>query len=117
MMMPAPGTSWAPSPFATELVGLGQRRLDIGNLDVEGDVALVALGHVAGDAAADPDPILAQVLLPIDRAVVHRVVGVDLPAEQLGVVAVKLVGVAADDLEVHHRLSHRSSSFAAPRGR
>ena len=38
------------------LSAFGQRGLDVRDLDVEGDMALVTLGP-AGDAAADPDAV------------------------------------------------------------
>src|SRR5918999_1588373 len=47
-----------------------------------------------------------HVPLAVDGAVVHRVVRVDLPPEQLGVVAPELLAVLPDHLEVHYRLSH-----------
>ena len=67
-------------PRAAQALRLGQRLLDVGHLDVEGHVALVALGPT-GDAAADPDAVVAEVALAVDDPVAHRVVGVDLPLE------------------------------------
>jgi hypothetical protein len=61
---------------------------------------------VAGDPAADADAIGVRVALTQDDAVLHRVVRVDLPAEELRVVAMQRRAVGADDLEVHDRLSH-----------
>src|SRR6476659_3314481 len=64
---------------AAEALGLRQRRFHVRHLDVEGDVALIAVGPLA-DAAADPDPVGVRVLIAWDDAVVHRVVCVHLPA-------------------------------------
>src|SRR5436190_10218301 len=92
-------------PRPAEALGLGERRLDVGDLDVEGDVAGVAL-RSHPDAAADPDAVGVEVALPLDDPVVHRVVRVELPSEQVRVVGAELVPVLPDDLEVDYRLSH-----------
>ena len=68
-------------------------------------MALIAL-RPAGDAAADARPVRGQIPLPRNHPVLHRVVGVDLPTEELGVVAPQLVAVLPDHLEVHYRLAH-----------
>src|SRR5205814_3776337 len=101
---------------AAHALGLGQRRLDVGDLDIEGDVAAVALWPGA-DAAADPDAI--RVRVPLTRG--HRVVRrshllAELPAEELRVVAPQLLAVLADDLEVDYWLSHPVSFRARPYG-
>src|SRR6185295_6185451 len=89
-----------------EALGLLQRFLDVGHGDVEGDVPAVALRALA-DAAADADVAVGGlVVLAVDHPVVHRVVAVDLPAEQLAVVLLQLLAVLADDLEVHDCLAH-----------
>src|SRR4051812_7022261 len=90
---------------AAQALGLGQGRRDVGHLDVERHVPLVALGP-AGDAAADPGAVGVRVALALDRPVLHGVVGVDGPAEQLGVVALQRLAVLADDLEVHDGMAH-----------
>jgi hypothetical protein len=82
--------------------------LHVGDLDVEGHVAGVPLRPRA-DATADPDAVSVGVPVALNCPVVHRVVGVDFPAEQLRVVALELVRVLAKDLEVHDRLSHDRS--------
>src|SRR6185437_5501901 len=87
-------------------LGLLQRLLDVGHGDVEGDVPAVALRALA-DAAADAHVAVGGlVVLAVDHPVVHRVVAVDLPAEQLAVVLLQLLAVLADDLEVHDCLAH-----------
>src|SRR3954471_8854239 len=55
---------------------------------------------------ADADPVRVRVALTLHEPVLHRVARVDLPAEQLGVVALELVGVLPYHLEVHYRLTH-----------
>src|SRR5437764_13862078 len=95
---------------AAEALRLGERRLDVLDSDVEGDVALVAVGALA-DAAADPDPLRAEVLLPADDAIAHRIVGVDPPAEELAVVAAQALAIPADHLEVRYRCSHLFGPF------
>src|SRR5436190_4921098 len=98
--------------LAAEPLRLDERRLDVLDPDVEGDVAPVAVRALA-DAAADADPLRAEVLLAAHEAVVHRVVGVDLPAEELAVVALQLLAVLADHLEVRHWCSHYVTPFSA----
>src|SRR5262249_26293785 len=94
-------------PAAAELLGLRQRRLYVGDFDVEGDVALVAVGPLA-DPAAEADAFAVAVGFAVDEAVSHLVVGVDVPVEELSVVALQPAAVAADHLEVHDWLSHHS---------
>jgi len=53
-------------------------------------VAVVAL-RAGADAAADAHPVGVRVAFALHGAVVHRVVGVDVPPEQLGVVALERV--------------------------
>src|SRR2546423_1868466 len=92
-------------PGAPEALGLGERRLDVRDLDVDRDVPVVAF-RASGDAATDPHAVGIDVVLAGDDAVVHRVARVDLPAEQLRVVALELRSVLPDDLEVHDGLAH-----------
>src|SRR6266516_6257919 len=92
---------------AAEALCLRERLLDVRHRDVDGDVALVPV-RPAGDAAADARPVRRLIPLPSHHSVVHRVVGVDLPPEELGVVAPQLVTVLSDHLEVDYRLSHLS---------
>src|SRR5262249_17821352 len=66
----------AHEPSAAELLGLRQRRLDIGNLDVERQVSRHAFRDTA-DSAADPDAF--EVGLALDDPVAERVVGVHRP--------------------------------------
>src|SRR5207237_8445473 len=69
---------------------------------VEHRVSFAALGR-RSDAAAD---IVAQV----DHPVVHRVVGVDVPVEELGEEALQLAGVTTGDFEPDsHRVSFQTS--------
>jgi hypothetical protein len=79
--------------------------LDVGYLDVERHVAVVALG-TARDAPADPDAVGVGVAVAGDDPVLELVVGVDVPVEQLGEVALKLLRVLPCDLEVHYCLAH-----------
>ena len=81
--------------LSLDLVEEGLRVVD---LDVEGD--LIAAAIAAANAAADT---LAGV---IDHAVVHRVVGVDLPAEYAGVEVLELLAIFACDLEPSDRVCH-----------
>src|SRR4051794_25897509 len=62
-------------------------------------MARVALGP-AGDAAADAG------LGWVDGPVVHRVVGVDAPAEQVAVELLQRLAVAAGDLEMRDAIGH-----------
>jgi hypothetical protein len=80
-------------------------RFDVVDRDVEGDMTLVAVG-AAGDATADGGSFRRGVVLAVDHPVLHRIVRVDLPAEELGVVLLQLLAVLTDHLEVHDRLSH-----------
>ena len=81
-------------PRAAEALGLLQRLLDVVDLDVERDVALIALGRGA-DAAADPDAVGVRVAVARDDRVVRRPDRVaELPPEQLRVVAAQLVAVS-----------------------
>src|SRR5207245_5899381 len=100
---------------AAEALGLGERCLHVVDADVEGDVAVVALRRGA-DAAADADSVRAHVGGAIDDPIVHRVVGVDLPPEQLRVVAAEPGHVPAHDLEVDHWPSHAPSSVRRSSG-
>src|SRR5262249_3463900 len=61
------------------------------------------------DAAADAQALRRRVSLPRYEAVPVRVVGVDLPPEQLAVEGAERGTVLADDLEVHNRVSHGPS--------
>src|SRR5918994_7711113 len=112
-------------PRPAEALGLGERGLDVGNLDVEGDVAVVSL-RPGSDAAPDPDPVGVDVPLALHDSVFHRVVGVDLPPEEAGVEALKLVRVLPYHLELYYRLTHSFllpgwdaciTSYDYPRGR
>src|SRR5215211_1418181 len=94
---------------ATELFRLRQRRPHVRDLDVEGDVTVVALGAVA-DPAADPHAVGGGVALPLNRPVGHRVARVDFPAEELGVVALQFLPVLTYYFEMDDWLSHLVSS-------
>ena len=68
--------------------GLGERLLDVGHLNVEGDVAFVALGP-GGNALADADAVRIDVSFARDRPVLELVVRVDVPAEEVRVEALQ----------------------------
>lgn len=82
----------------------GQRRLDVGDGDVEGDVAGIALGPLS-DPTSDADPVLGDVAVARHEPVVHRVVGVDLPPEELRVERLQRSTVLTDDFEVDDRFA------------
>src|SRR5712691_2060450 len=88
-----------------EALGLRERSLDVGHQDVEGDVAWISVRPLS-DAAADSDAFRGDVAFARHHPVLHRVVSVDLPPEQLGVVALQLLPVLPDDLEVNDWLTH-----------
>src|SRR5205814_1203199 len=73
----------AHDPRAAEALRLLQPLLDILDRDVEGHPSVAAL-LCRAHAAADADS-LVEILLPLDHAVLHRVVRVDLPPEELGI--------------------------------
>jgi hypothetical protein len=99
-------------PRPAEALRLRQRGFDVGDLDVEGDVAVVALGR-APDAAPDPNPVGVRIPVTRDDRVVGRPDRVaELPAEQLRVVAAQLLPLPTDDLEVDNWLSLRPGSAA-----
>src|SRR5215216_2413622 len=105
-------------PRPAQALRLRERGLDVRHLDVEGDVAVVPLRRRA-HAAADPGAVGVRVPLTLHDPVVHRVVGVEFPPEQLRVVAPELLRVLTDDLEVDYRLSHSVSfrrRYAGARG-
>src|SRR5947208_4602333 len=77
---------------AAEALGLGEPCVDVGHLDVEHDVSLVPVGP-SGNAAADAGAVGVRVAVALDDSVAHRVVRVDLPAEQLRVVVDQLLPV------------------------
>ena len=88
---------------AAEFVGLHQRGLDVGNANVESDQAIGARLSLA-DVAADPDAVLAEVVLTSDGGVAERVVEIDLPTEQLREKARELRPILAGDFEVNDRI-------------
>src|SRR4051794_24883376 len=95
----------AHDPGPAEALGLGPRGLDVGDLHVEGHVSVVSL-RALPDAAADPHAVGVAVAVALDDPVAHRVARIDLPAEELRVVALQLLPVLPDDFEVNYRLSH-----------
>src|ERR1700722_1282417 len=103
-----------------QALGPLQRRLHVGNADVEDHVAVVR--GAAADAAGNPGSVAgwAAVHEPVVRRLRHRLsdggAHVELPAEQVTEVAPELLGVLADDLEVHDRLCHGYSFRARPNG-
>jgi len=95
---------------AAELLDPLERGLDVVDLDVERDAVLPRF-HVAEDATADADTTLGVVVRVRDHAVAHRVVGVDLPAEQRGVERHQLGPVLRHDLEMHNCVAHDRRPF------
>ena len=81
-------------------------------LHVRVDEDARARGGRAADAAVD-----AVLPARADHAVVHRVVRVDLPAEDVRIEAVQLLGVLGLDLPVDHLRSCRLAGRGAPRRR
>src|SRR5918995_3365445 len=90
---------------ASELPGPGERRLGVGHLHVEGHVPLVAL-RARAHAPAYSGAVRVGVPLALDSPVIHRVVRVDLPPEELSVIALEPLPIFANDFEVNHWLSH-----------
>jgi len=88
---------------AAEHIGRGQVRIDVRNLDVDGDVAGGALlaPHATGDATR---PGGDDAVVRVARR--HRVFSI----EQAGVEAAHRIRVLADHLEEHHRIGHVVSS-------
>src|SRR6266480_6598316 len=74
-------------PRPAEALGLLQPRLDIVDGDVERHPAVASLLR-GTDPTPDPYP-LVEVALARDHPVVHRIVGVDLPPEQIRVEALE----------------------------
>src|SRR5215216_334055 len=91
--------------LAAELLGLVERALQVVGLHVERDVGLVL--RVRSHASADALAVCAGV----DDPVLHRVVGVDLPAEQLRVEVLQALAVLPHDLEVDYGMAHSDASL------
>ena len=96
----------AEDPGPAQSLGLGQRRLHVGDPDVEdrlGRVGLAAAHPARGRLAGEGDePVVVR-----DRHLLgHRGRGVVLPSEQLAVEPAECRRVASDDLDVHHGVSH-----------
>ena len=70
--------------FGAHAFGRGERLLDVGHRDVEGQVAFPA-GRRLPNAPADPDAVLAKVLLTGDGPVAELLVDVELPVEEVAV--------------------------------
>src|SRR5919199_2556663 len=84
---------------ASETLDLPERLLQVGNLDVEGNVALTAL-HSCPNTAVDA-VLTAWVCHRVAR---HR--RLHLPVKDLLVEALKSFSVPADHLEMHNRIAH-----------
>src|SRR4051794_22317077 len=85
-------------PRATQALGLRKPCLDVVDADVEHRVAGLALrggADAAGDLVAEGD-----------HAVVHLVVGIDLPAEQVAEETLQLGRVLAGDFEMNQGTAH-----------
>src|SRR5215211_6460547 len=84
-------------PAPPETLDLAQRRLEVPDLHVEGDVALVS-GRRRADATVDA---------ALYAGVRHRVVGArrhHLPVKSIPVEALEGLSILADDLDVHYRV-------------
>src|SRR5207248_3513444 len=85
-------------------------RLDVGNPHVEQDPALIpgAAADATVDHAPVPEPAAVHepVMARLRDLLGDRVARRELPPEQVAVIALELLRVAADDLEVHHCVSH-----------
>src|SRR5580704_3773645 len=96
-----------------QALGPLQRRLDVGDADVEDHVAVVR--GASADAAGNPGSVAGRAAVhePVVRWLRHRLrdrgAHVELPAEQVTEVAPELLRVLANDLEVHDRLGHGCS--------
>src|SRR5829696_1674936 len=93
---------------ASQLLDLIERGAHVRDLDVEGNVAVVAL-RPGADAAADSHPLGVRVALAGDDVVLGRTAGrrgVEAPSRELGIKAPQLADVVSDDLEVHYWLTH-----------
>src|SRR5215216_5061179 len=86
-------------PASTEALDLVQRRLEVPDLHVEGDVALASFRRRA-DTAVDT-ALYARV-----RHRVLRARRPHLPVKGVPVEALQDLGVLADDLDVHYRVTH-----------
>src|SRR5687767_14472155 len=87
-------------PAPTETLDLAQRRLEVPDLHVEGDLALACFRGRA-DAAVDA---------ALYAGVRHRVVRArrpHLPLKGVTVEPLEGLGVLADDLDVHYRVTHQ----------
>src|SRR5215213_8691339 len=97
-------------PAPTETLDLTQRRLQVPDLHVEGDVALASF---QGRSYATVDAALYA-------GVRHRVARArrqHLPVKRVPVEALEGLGVLADDLDVHYRVTYQlllSGSAALP---
>src|SRR5262249_30149636 len=94
-------------PLAPQALGLRKRDFDVGHLDVEGHVSGVVRGRGRGDAAADADAFRIGVAFTGDGSIAKRVVGLDVPVEQLCVIALQTCALLPDALEMHAWLSHQ----------
>src|SRR6266508_1745233 len=83
--------------FAFDLVEVGLRVVDS---DVEGDLPGATVAPTA--ATADTASCVSRVY----DSIVHRIIGVDLPAEDAGVEVLQLLAVFACDLEMYYWIRH-----------
>src|SRR5207245_505142 len=85
--------------FTSQLFSLVEVGLGIVDLDIKRDMT----GSVGRRADAPGDGAVAT---RVNHAVVHRVVRIDLPIEQLAEELLEPLAVLADDLEVDDRITH-----------
>jgi hypothetical protein len=100
----APGFFSGPhSTRAAEALGLLERSLDVRNADVEDHVALVA--HPSPTPPGIP-VVLRSRSFPAGKSPPRPGVRIELPSEQVAVVAPELLRILPDDFEMHNWLSH-----------
>ena len=88
-----------------------QRGLDVGDAHVEENPRLIALAaaYTTVDPAVGRAPVNEPVVTRLGDRIGSRVVGLELPTEQLAVVAPERCRILTDDLEVHNWLSQGGS--------
>jgi hypothetical protein len=105
--------------FSAEALSLLERGLDVGNAHVEQDAPFIAF--TAAETTVDPiagrAPVHESVVARLGDGLGGRVAGLELPAEQLAVVAPELRRIPSDDLEVYDWLSRGDSSPLRSSGR
>src|SRR5436190_1474823 len=95
----------AEDPLSAQGLGLLEGRFDVFDAHVEHRVAVPVALRRRADAACH------VAAADVGHPVVHRVVGVDLPAEELAEEALQGLRVATCDLEVDQWTAHVFSSY------